>query len=189
MERTLGHTSGGRRADVGAGVWLRGLANEVRQAMLGVEIADLERRRELDVLSGLATWRRHGVEVSGATVEKELGRRGSTKSVMRSQPDVVVERDGQPALEVGPQELRSSARVCDRLQGPEEPLDESDGSGLSERAVAVPDAAASERLPERLRRELRSLVGDGVSWRSEAAGGGGEEPGDVAVNEHSELTP
>jgi hypothetical protein len=48
---------------------LRGLADEVRQAMLGVEVADHERRRELDVLPGLAAGCPHGVE-GRATVWK-----------------------------------------------------------------------------------------------------------------------
>jgi hypothetical protein len=40
-------------------------------------------------------------------------------------------------------------------------------------------AVPGERASEGPRRELRALVGDGVSRRTEAARGGGEQAGDV----------
>jgi hypothetical protein len=69
MERELRHTSGGRWPEIEVQAGLRGLADEVGQTMLGVQVADLDWRRELDVLPGLAAGCPHGVE-GRATVWK-----------------------------------------------------------------------------------------------------------------------
>jgi hypothetical protein len=94
---------------------------------------------------------------------------------MRAQPGVVAEGEGEPALEVGPEERPPRAEVGDGLERPEGPLDEGDGTRLADGSVAVAHAEMAECLPKRLRRGLRSLVGDGVSGRAEAARGGEDE--------------
>jgi hypothetical protein len=82
---------------------------------------------------------------------------------MRAQPDVVYEREPEPALEVGPEERPPRVEVGDGLERPEEPLDEGDGTRLADGSAAVAHAEMAECPPKRLRGELRSLVGDGVS--------------------------
>jgi hypothetical protein len=66
-------------------------------------------------------------------------------------PAVVLEGRSEPALEIGAEERRPRPKHADRLQGSEEPLDEGDGAGPADGAVAVADAVAGEGGPEGLR--------------------------------------
>ena len=58
----------GHRVDAGAR--LCGFAGEVRQKMVGVQVADLERRRELDALPGPTARRRERIEEAGRRSRK-----------------------------------------------------------------------------------------------------------------------
>lgn len=160
---------------------LRSLADEVRQGMAVIEEADLDRRRAGDRFAGPGTGRRDGFEVRGLVSEEGLGGCGSVEPLMWPQEAVVLEGEPQAAFEIGPQQRRSFACLRDGLEGSEEAVDECDRARFSDGAVAVAHATATECLPELLRRELRPLVGDGVSGWAEAAGGGAEETCDVAA--------
>ncbi len=100
---------------------------------------------------------------------------------MRPQPSVVAEGQREPALEIGPEQGWSRSEDGDALQGAEETLDEGNGPGLPDGAVAVAYGETAECLLDLLRGELRSSVGDGVSRRAEAADCAEEEAGDVAA--------
>jgi hypothetical protein len=65
---------------------LSGFADEVRQAMFGIEVADLEgRRRDPSAFAGPPARGRDGVEVGGASAEVDLDGRRSRQTVMRPQ--------------------------------------------------------------------------------------------------------
>lgn len=88
---------------------------------------------------------------------------------MWAEPRIVGEGQRQPALEIGPDQRGPRVEVRDGLESAEESLDEGDGSRCSDGAEAVAYNETAECLLELLRGELRSLVGDGVSRRPEAA--------------------
>ena len=117
--------------------------------------------------------------MSGPEAEHGLGRGGSRQPAMGPQPEVVLESRRKPGLEVGPEEGRPRPELAERLQGPEEPLDEGDGAGPADGAVAVADAVAGEARAEDIRGELGALVGDRVAGRAEAPDGHGQEAADL----------
>ncbi|HYN01466.1 MAG TPA: hypothetical protein VE359_03395 [Vicinamibacteria bacterium] len=82
--------------------------------------------------------------MSGPESKHALGRGGPIQSAMGAQPEVVPKGQFQPAAEIVSKERRPRPKRADRLQGSQESLDESDGTGPADGAVAVADAVAGE---------------------------------------------
>jgi hypothetical protein len=172
----------GRRDPRGSGetALLRGFADEVGQLPIGIEVVDLEGRWEVAPLTRPPARGWNGIEVSRPPAEQQLGGCGSAEPAMRAKPHVVIEHDAESALEVVLQEGRAFTEAAEALERAEDALDHGDGSGAADGSEAVSGAVALERSLEGQRCELDALVGDGVTGRTEVAGGGREELSEIA---------
>ena len=91
------------RVESAASARLRGFAEEVGEAFLGVEVADLETEAHLGLLTRLSPRRRD----DGRTVlrtEEDVGRCGSGESLVWAKPEVVEKGERKPVFEITPEE-------------------------------------------------------------------------------------
>jgi len=87
---------------------------------------------------------RDRVEVGGPEAQGTLDRGHAAEALVEPETRVVGEEEGEPSLEVGPQQGRSRAELRDRLQGQEKALDEGDGTRLADGPVAMTDSVLRE---------------------------------------------
>jgi hypothetical protein len=113
---------------------LRGLSNEIQQVVFGIEVAQLERRRrDSGRRAGPTARGRDRVQVGDSAAEVDLDGRGSREALMRPQPG-----QRESALEVASQERWPRAKAHDRLEGPEEALDDGDRAAATRAKLGRP---------------------------------------------------
>ena len=91
-----------RRA-AGGPVGLRGLGEEVGQALLGVEVEYLETEVQPEELAGSSV-RRRARGGTDLAPEEDLGWCGSGESLVWAEPEVVDKGERKPVFEITPEE-------------------------------------------------------------------------------------